>query len=85
MVDLHAACSNKTTYKKLHFLTLPQFRIFKSWLQCKMTTGDSVEDLESGAGANGQIEAELKRIKENYRTTVIVPELPGAYIPFKIL
>ena len=41
-----------------------------------MTTANSVEDLETGV--NGpQIEIDYERIKENYRTTVIVPELPG--------
>jgi hypothetical protein len=48
-----------------------------------MTTRNSAEDLESGAndgqiGAEYNEDAELDRIKENYRTTVIVPELPGA-------
>lgn len=44
----------------------------------------SVEDVESGANHGNPNEpdynedAELARIKGNYRTTVIVPELPGA-------
>lgn len=48
-----------------------------------MASTDSVEDLELGAGAIGQRDdSELERIKGNYRTTVIVPELPGAVSMF---
>jgi len=41
----------------------------------------SVADLEAGADVKAESELhpdeEYQRIKENYRTTVIVPELPG--------
>lgn len=47
-----------------------------------MSARNSVEDIESGANGQNDAEynkdAELERIKDNYRTTVIVPELPGA-------
>ena len=88
MVDLHVPPSNTTAHNvETSARLLPPLSPFFTGplrlfcLRREMTTRDSVEDLESGAvGANGQIEddSELERIKGNYRTTVIVPELPGA-------
>ena len=83
MVDLHVPPSNTTAHNfetSAHLHPASPFFDKSSFLRREMTTRDSVEDLESGAvGANGQIDedSELERIKGNYRTTVIVPELPG--------
>jgi hypothetical protein len=52
-----------------------------------MASRNSIEDLESGAlevkpvvDTNFNADVEFERIEENYRTTMIAGELPGAFI-----
>ncbi len=49
-----------------------------------MASRNSIEDLEIGADVKPvdtdfNADVEFERIKENYRTTIIAAELPGAF------